>query len=592
MIQTLSNLFKTLIFRLRWILIFLVIVLANFTIGNAFLFGDSYGYYFHAQNFLSTNGADLSSDYLEYAGHGVSLNQTLETQELNAANANYVSAYPQGNSIIWMPFLWLSTLLDFGLLDSYGLLFNGHELTYTFAIQVAASLFFTLGIYFTYKFLVYFFSKKISLIAAVLSAFGGQMLAYTLFYTGYSHVYEYGLFAFILYAATYLGKQVHIKFKQKLIFTFLILTVGILISVRVVDGILLLPIVLLLWPKKKLMLLSLLGIILGVVLFALNNLNSFGCLSCTGYGASGQGLSLSVFNLPQLLFSDVRGWFIYTPLALLSIFGTIFMFIKNRFSPLENIRHFAYLAAIILLTTVYTFWPNWWGGDSLGQRFLLVLTPLIAYGIAVLISEFKQKLFRIIIFSFILVFSFYSFSLNILYRITPTSRLGEIYHAQKAYLEVPISEYFTPISMFRYHLDLINNSKTLNEYADNLMLSFNNGRSLLMIKLGLVDPLLKIESLKATVNDLNQEIISIKYLDLAKNEPVEIFLEIPNKGVFALPLNANRQNLQSLSLTRDQLNMLSSQSISKQIPDYYLQYALNEDIKLYVPAQIKLVKAK
>ena len=592
MIQTLISGFKNLIISLRWFLIFLVIVLANLTIGNAFLFGDSYGYYFHAQNFLSSNGADLSSEYLNYADHGVSLDQTLEGEELNAANAKYVSAYPQGNSIIWVPFLWLSTFLDFGLLDSYGLLFNGHELTSTFAIQIAASLFFTLGIYFTYKFLVYFFSKKISLIAAVLSAFGGQMLAYTLFYTGYSHVYEYGLFAFILYAATYLGKQVHSKFKQKLIFAFLILAMGILISVRVVDGILLLPVMLLLWPNKRLMLLSLSGIILGVVLFALNNLNSFGCLSCTGYGASGQGLSLSVFNLPQLLFSDVRGWFIYTPLALLSIFGTIFMFIKNRFSPLENIRHFAYLAAIILLTTVYTFWPNWWGGDSLGQRFLLVLTPLIAYGIAVLISAFKQKLFRIIIFSFILVFSFYSFSLNILYRITPTARLGEIYHAQKAYLEVPISEYFTPISMFRYHLDLINNSKTLNEYADNLMMSFNNGRSLLMIKLGLVDPLLKVESLKPAINDLNQEIISIKYLDLAKNEPVEIFLEIPGKGMFALQLNANRQVLQSLSLTRDQLNMLSSQSISKQIPSYYLQYALNEDIKMYVPAQIKLVKAK
>lgn len=558
----------------HWWIVTIFFVLVTLVIGNSFLFGDSVGYYHHAASSLNAAGFNISTDYIQYAGHGLTEN----------ANGTPVSAYPQGNSIIWWPFLAIASMFSLGDLDKYALIFNGHELISGIAIQISAVLFLVGGVFFTYKFLSFYFSKRTSLISAWAIALGSQILVYTLFYTGYSHIYEFGLLAFILYGFTSLSKQLHIQLKQKILILLLIIAQALLISVRVVDGIILIPLLLLLWPKHRLMAVLAIGIVIGGVLFGLNNLSNFGCFTCTGYGASGQGLSLQVFNLIPLLFSDVRGWFIYMPIALAGIIGTVIVLVKNRFSPAENQRHFIYLAAIVSLIAIYTFWPNWWGGDSLGQRFLIVLTPLVAYGLAYIfsLSSTLSKNIRIVVLSILAVFVAYSFSLNVLYRFTPTSKLAEIYSAEKVYPQISNQEYFTPWSTIQYQLDSLKNFQ-----LSNLITGFNSGRSPLMVKLGLVEPILKI-SREDTGNAKN---LQIDFVDITgRYDNGDSAAYIIYKGVEFSPayflVKPSNFSTQLISLDT------YSNSFGQKPPSHYTKYQFDSNTIIYYPSYIKLVNPK
>jgi hypothetical protein len=93
----------------------------------------------------------------------------------------------------------------------------------------------------------------------------------------------------------------------------------------------------------------------------------------------------NLLGLAGLLISPSRGLFIYTPIALLALFGVLY--VKRLDSKV--LRNTLYLGAVGVLAVVfiYTSFECWWGGGCYGPRFFTDLIPFIALGIVFTVNE-------------------------------------------------------------------------------------------------------------------------------------------------------------------------------------------------------------
>jgi hypothetical protein len=107
-------------------------------------------------------------------------------------------------------------------------------------------------------------------------------------------------------------------------------------------------------------------------------------------GYSGLGASLALdsmmpYRLAGLLISPSRGLLIYTPIALLALFGLYY--VKNLKVP--KLRHVLYLYALAALGTIFTYstFAMWWGGGCYGPRFFTDIMPIIVLFVVLLVSQ-------------------------------------------------------------------------------------------------------------------------------------------------------------------------------------------------------------
>jgi hypothetical protein len=154
---------------------------------------------------------------------------------------------------------------------------------------------------------------------------------------------------------------------------------GIMVLVRPQDAVLVVPAVLDLLPRRRAGLRPLGALLLGPAVAGL--LQTAVWLAMYGRGfaqvVSGQSYvgHTSVHAL-DVLFSARHGLFPWTPIALLAVVGWIAL--ARRDLRLATL----FLLAFALAVAVNGAMQDWWGSDSFGQRRLLGLTPLFAFGLA------------------------------------------------------------------------------------------------------------------------------------------------------------------------------------------------------------------
>jgi len=451
--------------------------------GSPFIFGDGYGY-FHNAKTLTTTGTFLETqepEYFPYTGHAV-----------NNEEGKFVTVYPPGSSLLMWPFLTISKLIPSGTIYSnYYKAFDGHSLADGVAVLLAASFYMILAVFLIYKLLKGLgFSTKITFVSVTAVYLGSYMLTYTEQFASYSHIYEIFAVSLLLYSLYLFGR----RFEYRYMFIAGLAT-GLLVLIRPIDIVVVVPIFLfiVLYRNKKSLTYYLLGGTPFAFLFLAFNYISYGNALSTGYGSTEKLFDFSKINLINLLFSDVRGWYIYSPIMILGTLGLIFYARKNRPSFL------LYLAPGILLVALYSFWPNWWGGDSLGQRFLMVLVPFMALGLANLLNHIKDFRFSRILkpatLFIIVMCTLYSTAITILYRVTPTSILySENVDTFNRYPEVTAAERFTPVDILSYHLTAIMiDGFGTEQYWNDIQMGLNGGRSIALLALGKTDPLAKVE---------------------------------------------------------------------------------------------------
>jgi len=99
------------------------------------------------------------------------------------------------------------------------------------------------------------------------------------------------------------------------------------------------------------------------------------------YGNSGSYFQWFAPRMLPVLFSLQHGLFSWHPILLPAALGLVFLFRRDR--------SFALALALLFLTQIYIVgaWYGWYGGDAFGSRMLLSSLPALALGLAALIDR-------------------------------------------------------------------------------------------------------------------------------------------------------------------------------------------------------------
>lgn len=150
----------------------------------------------------------------------------------------------------------------------------------------------------------------------------------------------------------------------------------------------------------KYSILAISGLPFAIMLLSYNK-TQYGDPFTTGYSLHGNFILRS--TLHYQLFHPVRGLFIYTPLAIIVILGLIF--IKK-----QKFYRFLSIAYIIAFFSLCQFFHYWRGGVSYGHRFSVHLYPIYVYALCLIFSSNFIKYKKIIIYSLIIIFTFFAFA--------------------------------------------------------------------------------------------------------------------------------------------------------------------------------------
>ena len=101
------------------------------------------------------------------------------------------------------------------------------------------------------------------------------------------------------------------------------------------------------------------------------------------------------------LFSYQKGWFLYTPIALIAILSLLYMWFKDK----KNVP--VLFAFFTLMVYIVFSWRQWWYGGGFSARALIETLPVLALPLAVLVQGVfsgKLGLLKKISFSVVMLF--------------------------------------------------------------------------------------------------------------------------------------------------------------------------------------------
>jgi hypothetical protein len=286
-----------------------------------------------------------------------------------------VNKYFPGLAILWLPFFLFAHLVAW----LRGSPMDGYSLTYQYSIALSALLFLYLGARWLMSLLRAFGSKdKTAALIVFAITLGTNLIFFTIIEASMTHVYSFALITGFLLVNYKLFHDYRAKWFICSVFLFVLI-----ILIRPTNAliVLLLPFIagnrnILLQTCRRIRLEKktlFSGIIAAIILLAIPvvlwHLQS-GRWFVYAYGDE----KLDFFH-PQMfriLFSYNRGWFVYTPIAFISIIGFPALFKQNRF-------RFSWLLVFLLLYIyVASCWWVFYYASKCGQRIFIDIYPVIA----------------------------------------------------------------------------------------------------------------------------------------------------------------------------------------------------------------------
>lgn len=334
-----------------------------------FIDGDPEFYYYYLQ-------ATFSKTYLP------------EYEWLKPGTINTITHHPAGLSVLLLPFYLLASL--FALMMNYPT--DGLSLPYQVSISLAGLCYALVGLYFLMKFFqLQGISERISNLVILLLFFGTTLFQYSIVEPAMSHVYSFATISAFLYFTT---MYVNTKLNQHLWLSAL--SLGIILLIRP-NNVLILLFVPFLYTSGSHFIAGLkellkrrafyysIGLLLLLVIFQLLVWMRFeNTLFSDRYAAYGfDWLHPHVF---EVLFGFEAGFFVYTPLCFLFLFGLFQVFRENRF---RFIIAFAFVVLLIYFFSAYSAYTYF---DGLGIRVLVDYYAVFALLGAKLFMHFNEKL--------------------------------------------------------------------------------------------------------------------------------------------------------------------------------------------------------
>ncbi len=319
-----------------------------------------------------------------------------------------------GLAILWLPFFLIAHLLSYFL----GFPMDGYSLLYQYAISIAALFYLWLGCRFLMKLLTRSgASVKNAAFISFIIAFGTNIIYYAVVENSMTHVYSFSLITLFLY---YVYRYFHDKKGKYFVLSAILF--GLIILVRPTNGLIILLLPLMIWladPAIRNPLTSILhppSSILhppsSILHLASGTLILIFILSLplilwhhtTGHWLVYQyGEERFHFLHPHffsILFSYNRGWFVYTPVALVSFFGFLHLLKENKNA------FFWTLSFFIIFIYVASCWGRWYYASKCGQRIFIDLYAIVAILLFFLYKTFqKRKFLRLLLTTILLLFT-------------------------------------------------------------------------------------------------------------------------------------------------------------------------------------------
>lgn len=369
---------------------------------------DAFGYYMYLPGeFIYHDVKELKwipkIDSL-YHVTGGSLYQAIQLE--NKKEITYTNKYLSGIAIMESPFFFFGHLI--AKLTSQPL--DGFSWPYQYAIMFAGIFWCFLGFIFLRKVLLKIFDDKVTSITLILLAFTSNLIQYVSIDGGMSHAYIFPLYAIVLW----LTIKWHDAPNWRSAFIIGLVS-GLAIISRPTE--LLIIFIPILWDthtkeektkkwkkvfdNKKSIYLCGLGGLIAVLPQIFYWKYTTGSLI---YDVGSKWYFLNPWF--RVIFGPEKGWFLYTPIAILMIIG--FFLMKNQ--PFRR----SVLTFCLLNIWVIISWSDWKYGASYSTRALTQSYPVFALPLACVVTYFFEKKKQYILYAIgilLIVLNFYQLSI-------------------------------------------------------------------------------------------------------------------------------------------------------------------------------------
>jgi hypothetical protein len=327
-------------------------------------------------------------------------------------NGNWVMRYPIGLSVLYSPFYFIADTIA----PYTGYKADGFSRPYQLSVMYGCLLYTLIGLHFIKKILLNFFSDGVSAFTLLVLGLGTNYFFHSSIHGQgtMSHNILFSLYAIIIYYTI----RWHQTYKLKHIIV-LGIAIGLTALSRASEILaILIPLFygvthwkgvkekigLLLKYKMQIGIFALIILAIGFIQFGYWKYAA-GKFIVNPYGSSnpGEGLELGHPHILKVLFSFRKGWFLYTPTMLFTMYGFYILYKKNRvlFSCL-----FIYFAVNLY---VVSSWSCWWYGSCFGNRALIPSYAALSIPLAYAFDHLLEHRFK---FAFIkIVFVLLGFNL-------------------------------------------------------------------------------------------------------------------------------------------------------------------------------------
>ncbi len=328
----------------------------------------------------------------------IKIDQGVSAADVDGKRTN---KYFVGTSICIAPFYFVTHQIE----RARGGNTDGYSSSYELSVLLAGIAFWFIGMWSIVqlfrKFSLSNFTIVFSLIGLTLAT---NIYYYTVFHPDFSHIYAFGVVAFLL-----LQFKIYADRKESKRLIYIGLLLGLLTIIRPTDFfvILLLPFFFQSFKEFKDQLIFIfknqkIAFILGVLLF----LGMIGIQYLNIYLQTGQWRFNEYLivhegfdnwlspKIGEVLFSFRKGFFLYTPFFILLIPGFIELYRWNKYFFVGILSFFA------VFIYMMASWWCWWYGGSLGMRPMIDVYAVLILPVALLFEKAKPY-FKVVLFVFL-----------------------------------------------------------------------------------------------------------------------------------------------------------------------------------------------
>src|SRR6267143_143575 len=382
----------------RFVRILLVLFLLSLPLVNPIVHGYGVGYYAYARAPLVQHNLRFEEDW-RHANLYFSEARTLPGGQLNPnqyTETGYVgNLFSIGPAMLWTPFLLAAhaTVLSATALGAH-IPANGFSTPYILAMALGTAIYGFLGLLFSYSLARKYVEERWAFLST-LAIWGATSLpVYMYFNPAWSHAHS--VFAVALFLWYWDRTRDRRTFLQWILLGLL---AGLMVDVYFPNGVfLVLPLIESIlaywnsWKEKNLSAAGLLfaangSFLVAVVLAFLPTLVTrsiiFGGLFRFG-SYTALPWDWTAPNWRVVLFSSEHGLLTWTPILALAILGLFFAPPRAK----SITRYLAVAAAAFYY--VISSYPYWHGMASFGNRFVISLTPVFVFGLALWLRRFAQ----------------------------------------------------------------------------------------------------------------------------------------------------------------------------------------------------------